>query len=161
MNRPLRLTECSPRISRCVSLHYWQSVRSCRGPIYRTRVHEYPEIILRIYAVGITIRIISTYQNHLGCIEERARWICPYALRIVRCHTFTQYMDIAYCSLLYILHHKQMVWCVRWCVYLFPFTMLLVWINILMTTENEYNHIWKYTKIKREHNLNCVPPPFS
>ena len=27
-----------------------------------------------------------------------------------------------------------------------------------MTTENEYNHIWKYTKIKREHNLNCVPP---
>lgn len=43
------------------------------GPIYRTRVHEYPEIILRIYAVGITIRIISTYQNHLGWIEERAR----------------------------------------------------------------------------------------
>ena len=52
---------------------YWQSVRSRRGPIYRTRVHEYPEIILRIYAVGITIRIISTYQNHLSCIEERAR----------------------------------------------------------------------------------------
>ena len=43
------------------------------GPIYRTRVHEYPEIILRIYAVGVTIRIISTYQNHLGWIEERVR----------------------------------------------------------------------------------------
>ena len=55
------------------SQHYWQTVRSRRGPIYRTRVHEYPEIILRIYAVGITIRIISTYQNHLGWIEERAR----------------------------------------------------------------------------------------
>jgi len=52
---------------------YWQTVRSCRGPIYRARVHEYPEIILRIYAVGITIRIISTYQNHLGWIEEWAR----------------------------------------------------------------------------------------
>ena len=52
---------------------YWQTVRSCRGPIYRARVYEYPEIILRIYAVGITIRIISTYQNHLGWIEERAR----------------------------------------------------------------------------------------
>ena len=52
---------------------YRQSVRSCRGPIYRARVHEYPEIILRIYAVGITIRIISTYQNHLGWLEERAR----------------------------------------------------------------------------------------
>ena len=52
---------------------YWQSVRSRRGPIYRIRVHEYPEIILRIYAVGITIRIISTYQNHLGWLEERAR----------------------------------------------------------------------------------------
>ena len=51
----------------------WQAVSSRRGPIYRIRVHEYPEIILRIYAVGITIRIISTYQNHLGCIEERAR----------------------------------------------------------------------------------------
>ena len=73
MNRPLRLTECSPRISRCVSQHYWQSVSSRRGPIYRIRVHEYPEIILRIYAVGITIRIISTYQNHLVRIEERAR----------------------------------------------------------------------------------------
>ena len=73
MNRPLRLAECSPRISRCVSLHYWQAISSRRGPIYRTRVHEYPEIILRIYAVGITIRIISTYQNHLGWIEERAR----------------------------------------------------------------------------------------
>ncbi|MBF1465478.1 MAG: hypothetical protein HXN64_10265 [Prevotella pallens] len=36
------------------------------APIYRTRVHEYPEIILRIYAVGVTIRIISAYQNHLG-----------------------------------------------------------------------------------------------
>ena len=59
----------------------WQSIRSIigrlsaavGGPIYRTRVHEYPVIILRIYAVGITIRIISTYQNHLGWIEERAR----------------------------------------------------------------------------------------
>ena len=51
----------------------WQFVSSCRGPIYRTRVHEYPEIILRIYAVGVTIRIISAYQNHLGWIEERAR----------------------------------------------------------------------------------------
>ena len=56
-----------------LSATFWQSVRSCRGPIYRARVHEYPEIILRIYAVGITIRIISTYQNHLGWIEERAR----------------------------------------------------------------------------------------
>ena len=52
---------------------YWQTVSSRRGPIYRIRVHEYPEIILRIYAVGITIRIISTYQNHLVRIEERAR----------------------------------------------------------------------------------------
>ncbi|WP_288327299.1 hypothetical protein [uncultured Prevotella sp.] len=52
---------------------FWQSVSSRRGPIYRARVHEYPEIILRIYAVGITIRIISTYQNHLGWIEERTR----------------------------------------------------------------------------------------
>ncbi|MBF1461052.1 MAG: hypothetical protein HXN63_06960, partial [Prevotella pallens] len=59
----------------------WQSVSNVigrpsaavGGPIYRTRVHEYPEIILRIYAVGVTIRIISTYQNHLGWIEERAR----------------------------------------------------------------------------------------
>lgn len=42
---------------------FWQSVSSRRGPIYRARVHEYPEIILRIYAVGITIRIISTYQT--------------------------------------------------------------------------------------------------
>ena len=55
------------------SQHYWQSVRSCRGPIYRTCVHEYPEIILRIYAVGIAIRNILAYQNHLGWIEERAR----------------------------------------------------------------------------------------
>ena len=51
----------------------WQAVSICRAPIYRTRVHEYPEIILRIYAVGITIRIISTYQNHLGWIEKRVR----------------------------------------------------------------------------------------
>ena len=50
---------------------FWQSVRSCRGPIYRTRVHEYPEIILRIYAVGVTIRIISAHQNHLGWLEKR------------------------------------------------------------------------------------------
>ncbi|WP_315314820.1 hypothetical protein [Prevotella pallens] len=50
-----------------------QSVSSRRGPIYRTCVHEYPEIILRIYAVGVTIRIISTYQNHLGWLEKRVR----------------------------------------------------------------------------------------
>ena len=70
------------------SATFWQSVRNVLairsqcfgnpsaavgGPIYRIRVHEYPEIILRIYAVGITIRIISTYQNHLGWIEEWAR----------------------------------------------------------------------------------------
>jgi len=54
------------------SATFWQTVSSCRGPIYRARVHEYPEIILRIYAVGITIRIISTYQNHLGWLEKRA-----------------------------------------------------------------------------------------
>ncbi|MEZ7711152.1 hypothetical protein [Prevotella pallens] len=41
------------------------------APIYRTRVHEYPEIILRIYAVGVTIRIISAHQNHLGWLEKR------------------------------------------------------------------------------------------
>ena len=72
------------------------------GPIYRTRVHEYPEIILRIYAVGITIRIISTYQTiWIGlknghdesapmpyvlfvAIHLRNKWI----LRIVLCHIF-------------------------------------------------------------------------
>ena len=53
--------------------HFGNPSAAVGGPIYRTRVHEYPEIILRIYAVGVTIRIISTYQNHLGCIEERAR----------------------------------------------------------------------------------------
>ena len=73
MNRPLRLAECSPRISRCVSLHYRNPSAAVGGPIYRTRVHEYPEIILRIYAVGIAIRNISAYQNHLGWLEERAR----------------------------------------------------------------------------------------
>ena len=64
-----------------LSATFWQSVRNVignpsaavGGPIYRTRVHEYPEIILRIYAVGVTIRIISAYQNHLGWIEERVR----------------------------------------------------------------------------------------
>ena len=50
---------------------YWQTVSSRRGPIYRARVHEYPEIILRIYAVGVTIRIISAHQNHLGWLEKR------------------------------------------------------------------------------------------
>lgn len=84
------------------SQHYWQAVSSRRGPIYRIRVHEYPEIILRIYAVGITIRIISTYQTiWIGlknghdeaapmpyvlfvAIHLRNKWI----LRIVRCHIF-------------------------------------------------------------------------
>ena len=70
------------------SATFWQSVRNVLairsqcfgnpsaavgGPIYRTRVHEYPEIILRIYAVGIAIRNNLAYQNHLGWIEERAR----------------------------------------------------------------------------------------
>ncbi len=72
MNRPLRLAECSPRISRCVSLHYRNPFAAVGAPIYRTRVHEYPEIILRIYAVGVTIRIISAHQNHLGWLEKRA-----------------------------------------------------------------------------------------
>ena len=80
----------------------WQAVSSRRGPIYRARVHEYPEIILRIYAVGITIRIISTYQTiWIGlknghdesapmpyvlfvAIHLRNKWI----LRIVLCHIF-------------------------------------------------------------------------
>ena len=96
---------------------YWQSVSNILairsqcfgnpsaavgGPIYRTRVHEYPEIILRIYAVGITIRIISTYQTiWIGlknghdesapmpyvlfvAIHLRNKWI----LRVVRCCIF-------------------------------------------------------------------------
>ena len=54
MNRPLRLTDCSPRISwvyvgisRIVCWHFvecsprnWQIVRSRRGPIYRARIYE-------------------------------------------------------------------------------------------------------------------------
>ena len=62
--------ESAPTHGRMFATHFTvcfvalsQSVRSRRGPIYRIRVHEYPEIILRIYAVGITIRIISTYQT--------------------------------------------------------------------------------------------------
>ncbi|MBF1483077.1 hypothetical protein [Prevotella pallens] len=66
------LAICTPHYGNPFAM-FWQSVRSRRGPIYRARVHEYPEVILRIYAVGITIRIISTYQNHLGWIEEWAR----------------------------------------------------------------------------------------
>lgn len=84
------------------SQHYWQAVSRRRAPIYRTRVHEYPEIILRIYAVGVTICIISTYQTiWIGlknghdesapmpyvlfvAIHLRNIWI----LRIVRCCIF-------------------------------------------------------------------------
>ena len=48
MNRPLRLAECSLRISRIVRWNFaecsprnWQSVRSRRGPIYRARIYVY------------------------------------------------------------------------------------------------------------------------
>ena len=59
----------------------WQSIRSIIGRLSAAVGVRFiapvstntPEIILRIYAVGVTICIISTYQNHLGCIEERAR----------------------------------------------------------------------------------------
>jgi hypothetical protein len=81
---------------------FWQSVSSRRGPIYRTRVHEYPEIILRIYAVGITIRIISTYQTIWIGLKNGHDEAAPmpyvlfvaihlcnkWILRIVRCHIF-------------------------------------------------------------------------
>ena len=79
-----------------------QSVSSRRGPIYRIRVHEYPEIILRIYAVGITIRIISTYQTIWIGLKNGHDEAAPmpyvlfvaihlcnkWILRIVRCHIF-------------------------------------------------------------------------
>ena len=112
----------------------WQSIRSIIGRLSAAVGLRFIAPVStntpKLYCVFMPLALQFASFRHIKTIwvvlknghDEAA----PYALRIVRCHTFTQYMDIAYCSLLYILHHKQMVWCVRWCVYLCPFTMPLV-----------------------------------
>ena len=112
----------------------WQSIRSIIGRLSAAVGVRFIAPVStntpKLYCVFMPLALQFASFRHIKTIwvglknghDESAP--IPYVL-FVAIHLRNKWI-FAYCSLLYILHHKQMVWCVRWCVYLCPFTMPLV-----------------------------------
>ena len=79
----------------------------------------------------------------------RARWICPYALRYVRCYRFTQWINLVVCLLDY-------EWCtgeINQPLRLGVFTDITQWINLVMCL---LNYEWCTGEMNLPLRLRCV-----